>query len=539
MVTLLVGLLLALPPGYCQPAANSIAQPGVILTYEDDVDDTNLEAIADVVHVAKQAFDALFPELAQPQIHVHVWDATQAYWEGVITDRVSTIYVGLGPHGIGEDFRPDACPVGILCQAVAELHNPNRLPGFDRFVAQRCLAPAVAKALGTTPLPHTRLQAESEDVTGRLAAITSPECTAVHPDYAAVAAMLDIERQVGLPTLKELLLPALASERDPFGAFRTAAVAGEPALADAFTAYDEATRVPVGEDGTCLIASFEPDEGVTTSSSFMRLATLDELPLIASNLFESSFTDEWATDGKQSLKLQATQTRPTLGLILSDPDWRYKDWTQFRQFRMDLRYEGAAPAEVYAYAADDVGRGHGMLTVTGGMMQSGDVRHVSVDLTDDLIASSSRSYLKRYYDGAFRAHEVAALQITVANPPGPFTLYVDNIRLTPRATPAATGAAARAHVEAPVPAELRAQAAALLEQGIGLKREGKLAEAEEELRVALKLDDRNVEIHRVLGWTLLGLNRKAEAAAAFRKVLELHPGPEVEAEVKEALTKLE
>jgi len=180
-----------------------------------------------------------------------------------------------------------------------------------------------------------------------------------------------------------------------------------------------------------------------------------------------------------------------------------------------------------------------MLTVTGGMMQSGDVRHVSVDLTDDLIASSSRSYLKRYYDGAFGAHEVAALQITVANPPGPFTLYVDNIRLTPRATPAATGAAARAHVEAPVPAELRAQAAALLEQGIGLKREGKLAEAEEELRVALKLDDRNVEIHRVLGWTLLGLNRKAEAAAAFRKVLELHPGPEVEAEVKEALTKLE
>ena len=534
MTTLLAGLLLAMPPADSQAPGNTITRPGVVLAYEDGVDGTNLEAIADVVHVAKQTFDDLFPTLAQPQIHVHVWDATQAYWEGVITDRLSTIYIGLGPRGIGEDFRPDACPVGILCQAVAELHDPHRLPGFDRFVAQRCLAPAVAKALGATPLPHARLQADSDDVTGRLAVITAQECTPVHPDYAAVAALLDIERLVGLPTFKELLLPALAAEHDPFATFRDAAVAGEPALADAFTAYDEATRLPVGDDGTCPIASFEPDEGVTTSSSFMPIATRTELLLVVSNLFEVSFTDEWATDGKQSLKLQATQTRPTMGLILSDPDWRYKDWTQFRQFRMDLRYEGPAPAEVYAYLADDVGRVHASVGLTGGVMQPGGVRNVSLDLTEELLAKG-RPRPGGYYDGAFRAHEVAALQITVANPPGPFALYVDNIRLTPRALPAAT----KAPAEAPDLAARPAQAAALLGQAVALKREGNLADAEARLQQAVKLDDRNPEVHRVLAWTLLGLNRKPEAAAAFRKVLELHPSREVEAEVRAALEKLQ
>jgi len=538
VATLLAGVLLVLPLAEPQPAANTITRPGVELTYEDGVDQTNLEAIADVVQVAKQTFDALFPELAQPQIHVHVWDATQAYWEGTITDRLSTIYVGLGPHGIGEQFRPDACPVGILCQAVAELQNPNRLPGFDRFVAQRCLAPAVAKALGATPLPRTRLRPDSDDATGRLVAITAPECTVVHPDYAAVAALLDIERLVGLPTLKELLLPVLASERDPFSAFRTAVLAGEPALADAFTAYDEATRLTVGEDGTCLIASFEPDERVAVSSSFMSLATLDELPFVASNLFEPSFTDEWATDGSLSLKLQATQTRPTLALILSDPDWRHKDWTQYRHLGMDLRYEGPAPAEVYAYVADDVGRVHSSVGLTGGMMQPGGVRNVSLDLTDELL-TKGRPRPNGYYDGAFRAREVAALQITVANPPGPFTLYVDNIRLTPRALPAAVEGPAPTAAEAPDLAARRAQAAALLQEAVALKRDGKLAEAAQQLQEALKLDDANPEVHRVLGWTLLSLGRKAEAAAAFRNVLELKPRPEVEAEVKEALRKLE
>jgi hypothetical protein len=511
-----------------------ITRPGVELTYEDGADETNLEAIADVVQVAKQAFDAIFPELAQPQLHVQVWDATPAYYEGAITDRLSTAYVGLGPKGIGEQFRPDACPVGILCQAVAELHNPNRLPGFDRCVAHRYLVPAVAKALGATPLPRTRLDRNAEDPTGRLAAITAPECAAVHPDFAAVAAMLDIERLVGLPTLKELLLPALATERDPFGAFRAAALAGDPALADAFTAYGKATRLPVGEDGTCLIASFEPDETVTTSSSFLRLATGDELPLVVSNLFQASLADEWATDGKQSLKLQATQTRSTLGLILSDPDWRYKDWTQFRHFQVDLRYEGPAPAEVYAYIADDVSRTHATLGLTGGTMQPGGVRNVSVDLTDDFLANG-RPGQGRYHDGAFRAHEVAILQITVANPPGPFTLYVDNLRLTPRAIPGA----AEAPVEAPDVAARRAQAVALLEQAVALKRDGNLADAAARLEQALKLDDTNAEVHRVLAWVLVDLDRKTDAVAEFHKVLELSPAPEVRTEVETALKRLE
>jgi tetratricopeptide (TPR) repeat protein len=205
---------------------------------------------------------------------------------------------------------------------------------------------------------------------------------------------------------------------------------------------------------------------------------------------------------------------------------------------MDLRYDGPAPAEVYAYVADDVGRGHAVLSVTGGMMQPGDVRHVSVNLTDDFLAANSRCYLNVYYDGSFRTREVAALQITVPDPPGPFTLYVDNIRLTPRAgaEPAETAVTPSRAAAAP---ELRAQATALLQEAVVLKRNGEFAEAVQKLQYALKLDDQNPEIHRVLGWTLAELNRKAEAVAEFRTVLELNPGPDVRAEVEAALRKLE
>jgi Flp pilus assembly protein TadD len=78
-----------------------------------------------------------------------------------------------------------------------------------------------------------------------------------------------------------------------------------------------------------------------------------------------------------------------------------------------------------------------------------------------------------------------------------------------------------------------------LEQAVALKREGKPAEAEEQLRKALALNAGDPQVHRVLAWTLMDLNRKAEAVAEFRTVLELNPGPDVRAEVEAALRKLE
>jgi tetratricopeptide (TPR) repeat protein len=539
-----LALLFASTPATAQRAqGNAIALPGVELSYPDGLDETQLQPVAEVISVAKAAFDELLPELAQQLIHVEVSDLTEEYYEGVITDRIGTLYIGFGKTGIGETFRGGEGPVGILCQAVAELHNPGRLPGFDRYVAHRHLAPAVAASLGATPLPRTGLRPGTEDVTGRLAMMTDPAYAAVHSDFAAVAAMMDIEQELGFEALRGLLQAVPAEADDPFHEFRAAVTAREPALADAFDLYDQATSFDIENDGTCLVASFEVDEGVRVTTSFLQAATVGDMPVVASNLFEPSFSDEWATDGDVSLRLHADQIRPYLGFILSDPDWRYKDWTRFSRFEMDLRYEGPAPTDVYAHTMDDVGRRHASLDLTGGDMEPGQVRHVAVDLTDEFFARA-RSQPETYYDGAFRAREVAGFQITVPDPPGPFTLYIDSIRLTPR-----EGLPPPDHDEVATPnamerdpeqqAQNEARANDLLNEAVVLKRRGQHLAAEKLLHEAIELNPRNVEAHRVLAWTLAEQRKTDAAAAAFRKVIELTDDPDVKREAEAALRRLE
>ncbi len=539
-----LALLFASTPATAQRAqGNTLALPGVELVYPDGLDETQLQPLAEVISVAKVAIDELFPGLAQELIHVEVWDLTDEYYEGLITDRIGTIYIGFGKTGIGETFRGGEGPVGMLCQAVAELHNPGRLPGFDRYVAHRHLAPAVGNSLGATPLPRTRLRPGTADMTGRLALMTDPACAAVHPDFAAVAAMMDIEQELGFEALRELLQGVPTEAEDPFDDFRAAVLRREPALADAFELYEQATSFDIEEDGTCLVASFEVGEGVRVTTSFREMARTGDIPVVASNLFEPSFSDEWATDGEVSLRLHADQLRPYLGFILSDPDWKYQDWTRFSRFEMDLRYEGPAPTEVYAYAADDVGRGHAVIALTGGDAEPGQVRHVAVDLTDEFL-TGGRPRPGRYYDGAFRTREVAAVQIEVPDAPGPFTLYIDNIRLTTReGLPPAT------HDEVATPdatergpeqqAQNEARASDLLSQAVVLKRRGQHGDAEKLLHEAVELDPRNAEAHRVLGWTLAEQRKTDAAAAAFHKVIELTDDPDVKREAEAALRRLE
>ncbi len=245
--------------------------------------------------------------------------------------------------------------------------------------------------------------------------------------------------------------------------------------------------------------------------------------------------------------------RSALGLILSDPDWKYGDWTRFTRCQMDLRYEGVGPATVYAYAFDSSSRAHANLQLSTGRMEPGAVRHVSTELTGGLLSQASPT-TDEHYDGAFRAREVAGLQITVHKPAGPFTLYVDNIRLTPRARagpstrpePAAgrePGEAREAGTLTPDEVlrlqERQVQLDAVVEMALTLKRAGKLREAEAKLRTVVGLDPANLQAHRVLGWTLVDLGLRTEAEKEFRKVLELNPSDAVRAEVEAALRKLE
>jgi beta-lactamase regulating signal transducer with metallopeptidase domain len=554
VAALAIGVLLLttllFPPRQATGQAARAAQVTVVCA--EDVPETCREPVAEVVRVAKQAFDARFPELAKEEIALRVLSAADGYWEGALTDRRNTIYVRVGRHGLGEYFRPDADPVTILCQAVAELHNPNRLPGFDRFIAHRYLVPEVVEELGAEPLPGARLNPDAEDPTGRLVLMADPVYASVHPDFAAASAMADIEQALGFEALTELLAEGLSSATDPFSAFRAAALAKAPTLADAFTLRDEAVRLQVRPDGTSVVASFEPDEGVRVLTTFGPLSSLGDTPIVATDVYQPSFSDEWATDGEYSLRLDAGQTRSAFGLMLSDPDWKYADWTRFARCQMDLRYEGVGPATVYAYAFDSPSRAHANLQLSTGRMEPGAVRHVSTELTARLLSQASPT-TDEHYDGAFRAREVAGLQITVHKPAGPFTLYVDNICLTPRAGagpstrpgPAADrerGEGRKAETLTPDEAlrlqERQMQLDAVVEMAQALKRAGKLREAEAKLRRVLELDPANLRAHRVLGWTLVDLGLRTEAAKEFRGVLELNPSDAVREEAEKALERL-
>jgi hypothetical protein len=259
--------------------------------------------------------------------------------------------------------------------------------------------------------------------------MTDGAYASVHPDFAAVGVWLAIEDRLKLEGLTELLAGIPADAQDPLDALRRAAIAKDPALAPAFEAYDEAIRPDLQEDGSWLIASFEPDEIVSRVSSYPLAALHDPLVLVPGVEFEVSQTDEWATHGTQSLKLHAERPREYASVSFGDPDWKYNDWTKFAAFEMDLRVEADQPQDVNVWLHDDPGYGHGTVILFHQIIQPGVPCHVACPLNPTSLRGekSSQGY---YFGTGFRASEVASLAVMLRNPTGPVTLYLDNIRLT-------------------------------------------------------------------------------------------------------------
>jgi len=67
--------------------------------------------------------------------------------------------------------------------------------------------------------------------------------------------------------------------------------------------------------------------------------------------------------------------------------------------------------------------------------------------------------------------------------------------------------------------------AALLAQGLMLKKKGQLNEAAQKLRAVLQLDDTSVSAHYYLAWTYVALKQKQMAIKHFRRVVELSTDP--------------
>ncbi len=76
------------------------------------------------------------------------------------------------------------------------------------------------------------------------------------------------------------------------------------------------------------------------------------------------------------------------------------------------------------------------------------------------------------------------------------------------------------------------------QRGLQLKRAGRMVEAAEQLRSAVKADPTLSRAHFALAWVLVELRDTANAVQAFRKVIELAPGSKEAAEAKAALERM-
>jgi hypothetical protein len=407
--------------------------PGVRARSAADVDPGLVSDMADIVAAAKAAMDRTFPDRQLETIDLVVDRARMEGFESVVTDRSHTVYIRADDFGIGELFRPDAGPLAILCEAVADLYNTQQLPGFNRFVAHRYLVPAVAEEMPPDLLrDHRRPPILAQDGPEMLSAMADPQYTTVHPDFAAVAALCAIEEQLGPQGLRALIDEIPAGTEDPFGALRLAATAGASQLAGAFAAYDEAMRLDVDEDGSCLIASFEEGETIREAQP-LRTAT-ETLRLIVTPETRWSLSDEWATDGARSLKVEADEGAPWMSVVIDDADWEYRDWRRFSEFSFDLLIESPEPQYILFCAQDHPTCGHGCLPLFQGIVQPGRPQHVSFSLTEETLRGG-KDMDATYFSGAFRAESVSRIYIGLNRPEQPVTLYVDNLRLRPRGTP--------------------------------------------------------------------------------------------------------
>ena len=407
-----------------------VAEGVRIARVEPGVNADLISPIAQIVAAAKKAMEATFPDRPLDRIGLVFAPARAQGHENVVTDRRRTIYIRSDRWGIGELFRPDAGPVAILCEAVAELYNPRQVAGFNRFVAHRYLVPAVAAEVPPDFLDdHRMLTPLAPDGPEMLRAMGDPLYSRVHPDFAAVAALNAVEQRLHLDGLRALLRGNPDDAADPFAALREAAVREAPQLAEAFSAYDGATRLEVGKDGSCLIASFEPNETIREAPP-LRTAT-DTLLLTLSPQNRWSLSKEWATDGGQSLKVEADEGAPWMSVVVNDADWQFKDWRRFSEFSFDFLVESPEPQTIFFCAQDHPTCGHGCLVFFDGTVQPGEAHHVSFPLNEESLRGL-QDMDSTYFSGAFRADSVSRIYIGLNKPTQPITLYLDNLRLKVR-----------------------------------------------------------------------------------------------------------
>jgi len=203
-------------------------------------------------------------------------------------------------------------------------------------------------------------------------------------------------------------------------------------VVNAFEAYDDAVDIELEDDGTHLIASFEPEETVKAVTAHPLRSIFEDMVLVVSPEFETSQSGDWSTHGTQSLRLHSDNPQPGMQAAIVDPDWEFKDWRRFSRFQMDVMLVAETPQEVGIGLMDDVGGGHRHVPIFLGAISPDAPVHVSYDIDPEGLREKEQAQPDGF-TGPFRIDEVSLLYINLPHPAGrAVTLYIDNLRLTPR-----------------------------------------------------------------------------------------------------------
>ena len=340
---------------------------------------------------------------------------TEGFHPSVVTDRQRVVHVVYSRQfGIGELQRLYPKPVGTLCKAVAELFSPHRVPGLERYLSALWAIPAVADSVGEAAWQPAYPYRDEDGETLFRARGEEAGFLPEHPDWAAAHALCEVADALGPEWLAQQLQALNVDGAAAFDRLADAAVAEDPALAEALAPYREATALQLEADGSLLISSFETDDevGLFTRQAGATLGV----------------SEEWATDGRRCgvFEFQFGDW-PTIARF--DEDWRYKDWSGFGSLELDVHNPGDADVVLVFAAHDAPDRGHGWLRREW-RLGPGETQHCVFTLQPPGMEAPWNDAV--YWEGRSRLAEISQFALFLSAPPQlPATLWVDDIRLCP------------------------------------------------------------------------------------------------------------
>jgi hypothetical protein len=344
--------------------------------------------------------------------------AAKHYWTHITTDRVARVFAvvrGAEDVQVGQSQHRLAGPVGLVCQATGELFNSHQVPGLQRYVASLLAVPALDKELGVRMWPTAYGVDAVDGPTAFRRRSGDPRFLRDHPDHAAAYALAEVAAALGTPWLGRQLRALQTNGAEAMAALHVAAVQADPKLHAAFRPWDDATDLGADQPEGVLVNTFD------TAEDLGRLNKPYQVTWLASGT--------WHTDGRRSLTVTFAANATYPGFTFLNDDWRFRDWSTYSTFELDVRNPGAKEIVLVVEAYDHAARGHGSIALDV-TVPAGEAVHVSMPLVPPARERACPNAV--CYDGHFRVNQVAHFGFLLRSTgPEPVVLQFDNLRLMP------------------------------------------------------------------------------------------------------------